>query len=254
MAMKNLVLGTLLSGVVAQLGTGCIIVGDDGGDPNPPGPGPGAFLVTWTLLGGSAQGEVTCPPNGVEMRIVTDSNGEAAGGQTFFRYDCVDGAGDADPLDPGVYDVWVELLDEGENLVAQSDIQTGLTLDYDEAVPLDFEFSVDRGVFGLTWTVLDNGAPAAACADVGATDVTLLVTLAGTAEGDDFYLDCDAGQGTSGPLPLGDYVGIVNLVDIGPDPDDAGDDIVLGDSQPRNISLDYGNHFNDLGNFTFDVQ
>lgn len=252
--MKNLVLGTLLSGVVAQLGTGCIIVSDDGGSGNPPLPEPGAFSVTWTLLGGNAQGEVTCPPNGVEMRIIADSNGEAAGGQDIYRYDCVDYEGLADMLEPGVYDVWVELLDDNENLVALSDIQTGLTLDYDEVVPLDFEFSVDRGVFGLTWTVLDAGAPAGSCADVGANSVTLLVTLAGTTEGDDFYLDCDAGQGTSGPLPLGDYVGLANLVDVGPDPQDPRDDIVLGASQARNVSLDYGNHFNDLGNFTFDVE
>ena len=89
--MKKLVLATLLCGSVAQLG-GCIIVGDDdGGDPPPPPPpdanepqpdanlpppGPGEFLVTWTLLGGEpvndVQSEVTCRPDAPDIRITAD--------------------------------------------------------------------------------------------------------------------------------------------------------------------------------------
>lgn len=260
--MKNLVLATLIGSGLAQL-TGCIIVGDDDGNNPPPPPppdaglpdaepppGPGEFLVTWTLLGGEAQTEVTCPPNGVDIRITADPDPEVDGDEDVYLYDCPVGEGRADGLPPGIYDVWVELLDENENLVAVSDIEAELALDYEEQIPLNFEFSVDRGVFAITWDIEEGGAPAT-CEQVGGDIVSLLLTVANSTEADDFIFSCDAGQGVSDPLPLTDYVGVISLLDDGGTPTDPADDELLGDSIERNVSLEYGNQFNSLGIFSF---
>jgi hypothetical protein len=266
MAMKNLVLTTLLCGSVAQLG-GCIIVGDDDGDPPPtppdanepppdaeppPPPGPGAFLVTWTLLGGDVvegvQAEVTCPPDAPDIRITADPDPAVDGDEDIYLYECGLGGGPADKLPPGTYDVWVELLDADGTLVAQSDIEEGLVLDFDDALPLDFEFSVDAGKFAFTWTITDGGAPST-CEAIGAEDVGLLLTVAGTTFADDFLFSCEAGQGVTDPLPIADaYVGDIDLLDNSTSPP-----TVLGSADAANMTLDYGNHFNDLGNFVFAV-
>jgi hypothetical protein len=272
MAMKKLVLATLLCGSVAQLG-GCIIVGDDDGDNPPPPPPPdameepqpdaspepipSAIVVSWTLLGGEpvdgAQSEVTCPPDGVDIAITADPDPAVADDEDIFLYDCVDGETMPEELPPGTYDLWIELLDAGGGLIAQSDIKEGVVLGVEELLELDFEFSVDRGKFALTWTILESGVEST-CANVGADDVSLLLTIANTTEGDDFVFSCEAGEGVTDPMPLTEYVGIVTLLDSGLDPDDPADDDVLGESEPRpNLTLDFGNDFEDLGNFTFDI-
>jgi hypothetical protein len=264
MAMKNFVLTALLCGSVAQLG-GCIIVGDDGGsdpppppppdanepppDANEPPPGPGEFLVTWILLGGEVvggvQGEVTCPPNGVDIRITADPL-DTTGPDEVFLYLCTDGTAPADELEPGAYDVWVDLLDADENLIAQSDIQAGLVVDFDEVIPLDIEFSVDAGKFIFTWTITDDGVPTT-CDDAGAEEVGLLLTVAGTTFADDYLFPCEADQGVTRPLPIADaYVGDIDLLDNSTVPPR-----VLGSADAANMTLDYGNHLNDLGNFEF---
>lgn len=276
--MKNLVLVTLICGGVAQLGTGCIIVGDDDGNNPPPPPpdanepppdaepppGPGEFLVAWTLLGGDpvdgVQGEVTCPPNGVDIKITADPDPGVADDEDIYLYDCAVGAGPADGLPPGTYDIWIELLDADGTLVAQSDIELGVVLDFDEQIPLDFAFSVDSGTFGIAWIVLANGAPST-CEDIGANGMSLLLTVADNQElSDDFIFDCSAGKGESDPLPLFvdsvavSYVASLSLIDVGADPIDPGDDTVFKVLEPvTDLKLDYGNDYVDLGTVTFDV-
>lgn len=266
--MKKLLLATLLCGSVAQLG-GCIIVGDDGNDDPPPPPPPppdamvepipSALVVSWTLLGGEpdadgVQSEVTCPPNAVDVVVWADPDPAVTGDESMFPYDCVAGETMVEEVDPAVYDVWIEVLDAGGVLVAQSNIQEGVIVDAEELVELTFEFSVDRGRFALTWTILENGVPST-CENVGATDVSLLVTVADNMEqSDDFLLDCAAGQGVSDPLLLEEYVALAYLINTGLDPDDPADDDILGESLPRtDLILEYGNDFVDLGNFTFDI-
>ena len=272
--MKKLVFATLLCGSVAQLG-GCIIVGDDSGDNPPPPPppdandtqpdaslpppGPGAFLVTWTLLGGEpvddVQSEVSCRPDTPDIRITADPDPNVPDDEDIYLYDCSLGGGPADELPAGTYDVWVDLLDADGNMIAQSDAKLGVPLDFDEEVELDFVFSIDRGTFGVAWEILENGAPSS-CDAVGATDVSLLLTVADNQElSDDYLLDCADGKGESGPLPLFDYVASLALVDVGPDPQDPSDDIVFDQLEPiTNLTLEYGNDFVDLGTVTFDVQ
>lgn len=272
--MKKLVFATLLCGSVAQLG-GCIIVGDDSGDDPPPPPppdandtqpdanlppGPGEFLVTWTLLGGEpvndVQSEVTCRPDTPDIRITADPDPNVPDDEDIYLYDCALGQELADGLPAGTYDVWVDLLDADGNLVAQSDAALGVPLDFEEQVPLDFVFSIDHGTFGVSWEILDNAGDPISCDEVGATDVSLLLTVADNQEqSDDYLLDCVDGKGESGPLPLLDYVASLALVDIRGTPDDAGDDIVFDsiDEPIIDLTLEYGNDFVDLGTVTFTV-
>jgi hypothetical protein len=259
MAMKNLVLASLICGVAAQLGTGCIIVGDDDNNnpppppppdapppppPDAPPPGPGEFLVSWTLLAGEAQSSVPCPPNGVDIRITVDPDPNVASDEDVYVYNCTDGEGFADGLPAGIYDVRVELLDADQNLLAESDIERAVDLDFEERVALDFTFSVDLARFALTWTITDLGE-LSSCEGVGADDVSLLLTVAGTTEADDFVFSCVAGQGVSDPLKISDaYVGKVSLLDNGE---------VIEDADAENLVLDWGNQIKDLGNFTFEL-
>lgn len=255
--MKNLVLTSLVCGVVAQLGTACVIVADDDNNNPPPPPdaapppppdaappGPGEFEVTWTLLAGEAQSAVPCPPAVIDIRITADPNPDVANDEDIYLYDCTDEVGYADGLPPGIYDVWVDLLDEDGNLLAQSDIEAGVDLDFDERILLDFRFSYDRARFALTWTIFDNDV-ASTCEGVGGEDVSLLLTVAGTTEADDFIFSCVAGQGVSNPLAIADdYVGKVSLLD--------GDNLVIDDADAENLTLEWGNQIKDLGNFVFE--
>jgi hypothetical protein len=261
MAMKNLVLTSLFIGGLVQLATGCVIVGDDSPDnppppppppdamPPPPPPGPGAFDVAWTLLGGEAQAEVTCPPDVAGVDVIVDPDPGVDGDEIATTFDCSAGGGLVE-FDSGTYDLWVELFDANGDLVAQSDIVLDVALGADQTVPLDFSFSVDRGQFDLSWTITENGQPST-CDAVQADDVSLLLTIADSTEAFDFLFTCADGKATTDPLPLLDYVGIATLLDSGADPNDPADDIVLGDSLPRNVSLLYGNEYADLGNFEF---
>jgi hypothetical protein len=84
------------------------------------------------------------------------------------------------------------------------------------------------------------------CEGVAAADVSLLLTVAGTAEADDFVFSCVAGQGVSDPLKIADtYVGSVSLLDSNEE--------VIDNADAENLVLDWGNQIKDLGNFTFDV-
>ena len=263
--MKNLVLATLLCSGMAQLGTGCLIVGDDDNNNPPPPPPPdameapdaepppppetGDIQVTWTLLAGDAQEAVPCPPYGVDIVVIADPDPEVSGDEAPFMFDCVAGEGLAVELDPAIYDVWVELLDADGNLIAQSDIQEEVPLNPNQQVDLEFIFSLDRGRFAFTWTIIDGGQPAT-CQDVGAEEVGLLLTVAGTTFADDYLFSCEAGEGVTDPLPIADeYVGDIDLLDNSTSPP-----TVLGSADAANMTLDYGNHFNDLGNFQFTVE
>lgn len=257
--MKNLVLTTLICGGLAQLG-GCIIVSDDdGGNPPPPPdampppppdappPEPGVFFVSWTLLGGDAQESVQCPPD-TDIIITADRDPEVDGDEEIYLYDCVAGEGAADTLDVGVYDLSLELVDADGILVAQSDILEAQTLSLGVDVEIAFTFSVDHGRFALKWLITENGVETT-CDDIGADDVELALTVAGTTFAEEFPFPCADGFGVTDPLPIEfDYVGSVSLLDTAVDPPDP-----LATAPAENLSLDYGNHFKELPEIEFNA-
>lgn len=261
--MKKLVFTTLLCGGVAQSLAGCIIVSDD--DPDPPRtqpdagqpapdaaplPGPGEFLVSWYLVAGDAEEPVDCPPGASYVNVSADPDPAVADDELVYKYDCIDGEGPAYDLDAGIYDVWVELYDENDNLVAKSDVSAENSLDLDEQVLLDFTFSVDRARFGLSWQIAYPDGTPSSCEEAGGETISVLSTLADdSGTGFDQEFDCSLGDDVTDPMPLGPYVVVTYLID-----DDAppGDD-VLGESLDRNEELVYGNEIKDLGVFVFEL-
>lgn len=252
--MKNLVIAALLCTGLVQLGTGCVIVGDDGDDPPPPPPPPdSAFSVAWTLLGDLTPDDTEDPLEEIEcesptdlIQIVSDPDPNFDGDETIDKYDCIDGVRETGPLPPGIYDVWVELrTEDGSELLAISDVEPGVALGEGEVVELNFTFPVDYGTFSLRWDVQENGAPSD-CETVDSAGVSVVSTLVGDANTffDDIF-DCDSFAGESNPIPLGRYTLSTALLDANEDP--------LLTAEAREISLDFGNETEDLGTIVFDL-
>jgi hypothetical protein len=111
---------------------------------------------------------------------------------------------------------------------------------------LSYEISLDRGSFGLTWTIADDGR-SARCADVNAGEVRVASTLVGP-DGttyDDFF-SCIDGEAITPGLVLGDYRVGVTLVD--------GARASLHQPLLIEASLDFGNAFVDLGSVEFALE
>jgi hypothetical protein len=68
------------------------------------------------------------------------------------------------------------------------------------------------GGFDATWSITISGA-SAACADVGATQVSVLSTRVGTSSGNDDIFTCDDGGGLTDTYDAGDYVIVATLLD-----------------------------------------
>ena len=110
--MKKLVMSALLFATAANA-AGCIFVsGDDDAS------GTASVSASWTVLNDGAS--AACPPGATTAAV----NAQRPEDSLPFvdLYNCEDGAGIADNLPAGDYDVWVELTDDsGAGLVAQSE-------------------------------------------------------------------------------------------------------------------------------------
>ncbi|RMH39010.1 MAG: hypothetical protein D6689_18000 [Deltaproteobacteria bacterium] len=104
--------------------------------------------------------------------------------------------------------------------------------------------SGDEGRFSLTWT-LESGGTTITCADAGATGVSTLATEVGTTVGVEDIFSCEAGGGRTSLLPYADYTVVVSVLGD----DGTGNEVALGTSMPRNVTLDAPTV--DLGDFTF---
>lgn len=239
--MKKLVLTALLCAGLAQLATGCLIVSDDGDPPPPPPPDTGAIDVGWTLLAGDNNDVVDCPV-GISLTVVSE---DSFGDQFLDPMDCLVGSGLTGELVPDNYLVWVEMRDEVGDLYAAStpafvDVVAGA-----DSV-IDFEFSLDRGAFDVTWDVQDGGVQIN-CADF---DGATLFSLDYTYENGDFFgpdeFDCALFEATTPGLALGGWSVSPSLID------DTQLAIAVGQSVDTGIL--YGNEYVDLGHVIFEYQ
>jgi len=207
------------------------------------GSGVPRFDVTWNLTAGDPEATTNCAAAGVDtIQVVSQPN---VGTDFVDLFDCAGGSGLTAPLPPGSYTVWVNALDGSNDLVARSAAQSYSLQADDDAVLLLYLFPVDGGFFSLTWTLVDTGDNPLTCAAVGAGGVSLLSTLVGTADAYEDIFDCAAGEGETAKLPVHDYTVVIDLLD---------DDVPPGSlatSAPRSVSIDFGNHRFDLGNFEF---
>lgn len=237
--MKKLVFAALMLGGLAQA-TGCIITSDDDDDDDI---NTAQFDVHWNMTEGDSETAAACADYGIEtIQVVSEPVG---GSQYIDLYNCSDGYNATAPLPLGDYTVWVNALDSGDNLIAQSNSQAS-TLDLGgELVTLNFSFPVDGGFFALTWNLVDQSDNALTCTEVVSGGVGVLSTVVGSSEAYDDLFDCDVGEGVTAKLPVENYTVMVDILDTAEPPGS------LGSSEPRTVAIEYGNHLNDLGNFEF---
>jgi hypothetical protein len=219
-------------------------VQSDGDEPD------GNLHVTWNLVAGDDNALAACPPGAVTAAVVAEPVGDGDellgdGDEIYDLFDCAGGSGRTGSLPSGRYVIWVDIYDRTGVLVAQSGAQD-VVLDAGEQRALVYEISLDRGSFGLTWSISD-GVRATTCAAVNAGEVQVASTLAGPGGTtyDDFF-SCADGTAVTPGLPLGDYRVGVTLVD--------GARVSLHQPLVIEKSLDFGNAFVDLGNVEFALE
>lgn len=204
----------------------------------------GTITASWTLVSGDNNDPAACPAGATTVALISqDSLGE----QTTDLFDCAAGGGTTAPLVADNYLAWIQVTDDtGAVLYAQS-LSTDVPVAPGADTPVTFEVSLDRGSFTLAWEIQEAGAPSD-CATVGGTTVSLVSTDINTDFWEDRW-DCPDGGGSSAGLALGTYTESVSLLD-NPDPN-VGLAIAVADAVEA--SLDYGNHYYDLGLFILDT-
>jgi len=234
--MKKLVISALLLGALQA--TGCIFVSDDTGDDVPPD-GVASIDVTWALEDDG--NPASCPAGATTAAVNAHLEGRADPFVDLFN--CDDLVGYADELPLGDYTVWIDFTDDsGVDLYAQSEAYA-ITLDTDgEVATANFTVDVANGFFDVSWEIAGTTCQ---------TDesVSVLSTLSGTTTGvDDLYL-CTDGEApnvvTTGALTIGDYVIAIALLNAAEES--------IGDADPIQESISFGNEFVDLGVVTINL-
>jgi hypothetical protein len=234
--MKKLAFAALLCGGIAQMGTGCVITSDD-----PIVIYDGTITASWSLVAGDANTPEYCP-DGTTMEVITE---DASGYQIIDKFYCADGGGVIERA-PGVYDVWTRLTDDTSffTYAMSTSVQVGVEQGADR--PIEFTFSVDRGSFYFGWEIV-YGNELSDCNEPGIGNLGVATTVVN--DPNTFYDDeafCDDYRFTVPGLPLGDYVVSVALLD-------ENDNLAVYTAEPVEASIEYGNHFNDLGIFILDA-
>ncbi|ACY12779.1 hypothetical protein [Haliangium ochraceum] len=222
-------------------GSGCVVVTDMADEDD------SRLSITWGLQAGDDNAPAACPP-GATVAVISEplddgDYGLGDGDEIYDLYDCVDRAGVTGPLPPGSYDVWIDVIDEsGERLLAQSNFETA-TLGFGELRALDYDISLDRGSFYVTWELADD-VRALSCAEASAGELRVdsRPELAPGASFEDFF-SCSDGQALTPGLPLGDYRVVLGLVD------DKRESVAA--PEVLDGAIEFGNAFVDLGHFVF---
>jgi hypothetical protein len=231
----------LITTLFAHASAACVVTSDD----------PDSRLqVTWNLVAGDDNAPSACPPGVVTAAVMAEpvsdgDNNFGDGDEIQDLFDCADRSGRTGLLPSGRYEIWVDIYDRTNQLVAQSGVQE-VVLGVGEQRALTYEISLDRGSFGLTWSIAD-GVRSSSCAEVNAGEVRVASTLVGP-DGttyDDFF-SCTDGEAITPGLVLGDYRVGVTLVD--------GARAALHQPLLIEASLDFGNAFVDLGSIEFALE
>lgn len=202
--MKNLVLSTLFVAVASQA-AGCIFVSDD--DPNPGDLGD--ISVSWSLkstnaaVPGNPDVAAACPAGATSAILFALPVGAAPSTAFQDGYDCVDNSGVIGDLEPGTYDVWVQLTDTNVAVKFAESFSQRVTVNGGSVTPVTTDIYVDRGFFLVGWNLTGR---AASCSGIANGGVSILATDGGGAAlGFDTLVDCVEGEGRatiSQPLPV----------------------------------------------------
>lgn len=214
--MKNLVLGSLLV-FGASSATGCIITSDGGEDL-------ATISADWSIqtISGS---KATCPPNGQAMVLynqLVDSRNVPIGTPDIDVFDCDLGHGVSDPLEPGVYQSWLEVTDclDFEQCPAGHAVYAQSTSAIVDVTVSDKTFAAtiftDGGYFELDWELkgAQTNAPLECGQVAGLTAVEVLSTINGPGQSvTDKFMNCEAHHGVTAGMLQGSYtVGIEALM------------------------------------------
>lgn len=210
--MKKLVLSSLMTVLVSQA-AGCIITSDGDDDP-------ATITVQWSVKNIASNQLIPCPPNAPTATIYTQevnpNTYAPIGARVFSDVGCNESSA-LILVDPGVYQVWVDITGFATSLSAYVDViardQTFATTILD-----------DGGYFQFDWNLVDadTNAPLS-CAQAGATGVGAISTL--VANQNTFIDDkftCEHQTGITGGLLNGTYTVSIDAFDAGgsisPDP------------------------------------
>lgn len=251
--MKNLVLSTLFVAVASQA-AGCIFVSDDDG----PNPGDlGDVSISWALKSTDAGGNpiaAGCPAGATSAILFALPVGAAPSTAFQDGYDCIDNSGVIGDLEPGTYDVWVQLTDTNVAVKFAESFSQRVTVTGGSVTPVTTDIYVDRGFFLVGWNLTGR---AASCSGIANGGVSILATVSGGANGFETLVNCTEGEGRetiSEPVPsaLGagaSYTVAVSLLNQANPP------LSIGDAPVQNNKvLNYGNEAEDLGILSINVR
>jgi hypothetical protein len=211
--MKKLVLVAFVAAVASQA-AGCIISSDDTGD-DTSGDYP-RITATIEIFNGGPAPQIECV-EGDGLRVNARLTGTQAG--TSDVYDCDVVALITPPLEqgPGVYDVWVDYIndrgfvnDPSQWVVVETTDFVTAVIDADD-LDVEAELTIEHGFFQAHWTI--DGTETCEAGE----SVSILTTVAGGSEASDDIFDCTDGVGGgvafTDPLLLDDYTIDAALLD-----------------------------------------
>lgn len=231
----------IITALCALAGTGCVVTTEDEDS---------RVRVAWNLVAGGNNAPSACPRGVNTAAVVSEPIGDGDstlgdGDEIYDLYDCVARGGQTGALPPGRYEIWVDIYDTSDRMVAQSRPRV-VDLGVGDVRDLIYEISLDHGSFGLSWTISD-GVRSLSCGQVSGSEVWVASALVG-ANGtsyDDFFR-CVDGKAVTPALPLGAYDVGVTLVD--------GARQAMHEPLVIESSLDWGNAFVDLGSVDFALE
>jgi hypothetical protein len=237
----------LVGSVLSLLGTGCIVHDDHsrhgGGSGNPPPPpvvvADGARLaLQWDLsyLDGKAADCDSADTPSVNVHLAP----APAGTPFSVTFPCVGGAGLATGIDPGTYEVSIDLVDSRGRTVATLThppvrLFAGTTTQLEEPALLPVQ------TWDLTWAIGHRGATGLSCDDVNAASVEFTATMSGLPP-DKYLLPCSDYAAVTTAIMPGTYnVRMLLLDHAGRTIGDTGDGLVkVTMDAPAALDADFG--------------
>jgi hypothetical protein len=201
---------------------------------------PAQVDVSWTIVDNGAP--AACPAGATDAVITSLRQGDTT--PYVDIYDCTALAGTVSDLPPGSYQIWIDLTDStGVDLYAESETAT-MVLEPGGGGGAQFDIDGYNGFFDVSWNLHNAGGSATTCAAVANQNgVSVLSTNASTTDAIDDVYACEDGEGTArvtvGAFPLDSYVLALTLLD--------GSDNPIGDADPINATLLFGNQYLDVG-------
>jgi hypothetical protein len=185
--------------------SGCVIVEDDGYGGGGYYEEPALITAHWQFKDLATDQTTACPAGFDTVAVNSlpvDPAGRPSGQVIIDLFDCADGVGLTDPLDPDVYQTWIGVTNtDGTKMYAESTTTTVDIIERDAAV--DTEILNDGGYFSLAWDLVGATSNSKlACTELGATKIALSTATSVRAEADEF--GCGDHFGVTGGFVKGD--------------------------------------------------